>query len=374
MDQPKLDIKWVLGRTGTFDVCLLADELSRELARRGYDVSAEKVATPMYGPVGITLPPDEDIPPYEGCAQTYSQGRFGGEEFSVPGYDANLRYIGPWDWAVVSSHLLAHATWRTGAQRVLIPMAMAAPSWEEPRLVTSRDMALSDEVVAAAQAALASVYPLQTQYYDGIGMDMPFGVLLYIKGISGRTGGITTQYPTVDYGFNPEVRSETVQKLADAMGRETGNYTVTYTTPDATMDGAARTVVATLSYQNAAAQAEGTYRTPFGAVSDVAALSLEVAPSQPAGFETSTLTAVVKNLAADQPRPVTVQFFDRGEDGSQVPIGFPLEINGLAMGETQALSAPWLAVPGRHELTAVVDPDNTLPDGNPLNNSVSVTI
>ncbi len=80
------------------------------------------------------------------------------------------------------------------------------------------------------------------------------------------------------------------------------------------------------------------------------------------------LRAVVRNAGGATLRPIAVQFLI---DEGSVAL---LNLNGLAAGASQPLSASWTATSGTHTLRVVADPYFRLPDANTDNNRASLDL
>ena len=110
-------------------------------------------------------------------------------------------------------------------------------------------------------------------------------------------------------------------------------------------------------------------RIPDIAAPDLVVEALSHVPSSDIAYGQSVrLQAVVRNAGGATLRPITVQFLI---DDSSVAL---LNLNGIAEGASQPLSAEWTATTGTHTLHVVADPNFRVPDPNADNNRASLQL
>ncbi|MGC8783251.1 MAG: CARDB domain-containing protein [Armatimonadota bacterium] len=110
-------------------------------------------------------------------------------------------------------------------------------------------------------------------------------------------------------------------------------------------------------------------RIPDIAPPDLIVESLSHVPSADIAYgQEVQLRAVVRNAGGATLRPIAVQFLI---DEGSVAL---LNLNGLAAGASQPLSASWTATSGTHTLRVVADPYFRLPDANTDNNRASLDL
>jgi len=110
-------------------------------------------------------------------------------------------------------------------------------------------------------------------------------------------------------------------------------------------------------------------RIPDIAAPDLVVEALSHVPSSDIAYGQSVrLQAVVRNAGGATLRPITVQFLI---DDSSVAL---LDLNGIAEGASQPLSAEWTATTGTHTLHVVADPNFRVPDPNADNNRASLQL
>jgi len=131
--------------------------------------------------------------------------------------------------------------------------------------------------------------------------------------------------------------------------------------------------------ENAVEEVNETNNVAFNTIGVLPDLSLEsedisFSNPYPLSGETITINATIHNIGGSDATDIAVRFFDGdpAENGTQ--IGLAQTVASIPLGEVGTASVEWATTPGKHDICAVIDPDDITEETNETNNIAFGTI